>query len=233
MAELARLLPPLLHGAEITAGITLVSTLLGAVLAFVAGSGRLARNPALRYSARVYVEIFRGTSLLVQLFWLFFALPLLGINLSPLSAGILGLGLNIGAYGAEVVRGAMQAVPRGQLEAARALNFKPLQAIPKLKKEFKKETSIVGFIPHVEGETVVMNLDREGICISTRSACNSASVESSHVLRAIGRLPEQAYGSVRLTLGKWTTEEDVERVLDVMPRIVAKLRLDSPLYNKR
>lgn len=129
MAELARLLPPLLHGAAVTAGITVISTLLGAALAFAAGFGRLSRNRLLRYTASLYVEIFRGTSLLVQLFWLFFALPLLGINLSPLSAGILGLGLNIGAYGAEVVRGAMQAVPRGQLEAAQALNFKPLQVL--------------------------------------------------------------------------------------------------------
>jgi polar amino acid transport system permease protein len=65
----------------------------------------------------------------VQLFWLFFALPLLGISLSPVTAGILGLALNIGAYGAEVVRGAIQAVPRGQYEAAIALNFTGRQTL--------------------------------------------------------------------------------------------------------
>ncbi len=126
---LAQLLPPLLRGAEITAEITLASTALGALLAFAAGIGKLSRYRALRWLAVGYIEIFRGTSLLVQLFWLFFALPIIGISLSPLSAGILGLSLNIGAYGAEVVRGALQATARGQHEAARALNFTPRQTL--------------------------------------------------------------------------------------------------------
>jgi cysteine desulfurase len=85
-------------------------------------------------------------------------------------------------------------------------------------------------ITHVEGESVVLSLDREGICASTRSACSSASPESSHVLQALGLPPELAYGSVRFTLGRWTTAEDIERVLEVMPGIVAKLRAKSPLY---
>ncbi len=125
----AQLLPPLLRGAEITAQITLASTLLGALFAFAAGIGKLSRHRALRWPAVGYIEVFRGTSLLVQLFWLFFALPIIGISLSPLSAGILGLSLNIGAYGAEVVRGALQATARGQREAARALNFTPRQTL--------------------------------------------------------------------------------------------------------
>src|SRR5690606_20190275 len=71
--------------------------------------------------------IFRGTSVLVQLFWVYFALPHFGVNVSALAAGVLALGLNAGAYGAEVVRGAVLAVPRGQLDAARALGFSPWQ----------------------------------------------------------------------------------------------------------
>lgn len=126
---LAQLLPPLLRGAEITAEITLASTVLGALLAFAAGIGKLSRHHALRWLAVGYIEIFRGTSLLVQLFWLFYALPIIGLSLSPLSTGILGLSLNIGAYGAEVVRGALQATARGQHEAARALNFTPRQTL--------------------------------------------------------------------------------------------------------
>ena len=72
--------------------------------------------------ASTYVEVFRGTSALVQLFWLFFVLPP-GLSLEPFTVAVLGLGLNVGAYGSEVVRGAIQAVPRGQWEASTALNM--------------------------------------------------------------------------------------------------------------
>ena len=84
-------------------------------------------------------------------------------------------------------------------------------------------------IDFVEGESMVLNLDLEGICVSTGSACSSSSLEPSHVLLAIGLPPEQAHGSLRLTLGKWTSEEDISRVLEVLPRIVARLRAMSPL----
>ncbi len=119
----AQLLPPLLRGFEVTIWITLASTLCGGVLSFAAGIGKISRNRLVRSIANLYIEIFRGTSLLVQLFWLFYALPLLGVSLSPVAAGIAGLSLNIGAYGAEVVRGAILAVDQGQYEAAAALNF--------------------------------------------------------------------------------------------------------------
>ena len=84
-------------------------------------------------------------------------------------------------------------------------------------------------VDFVEGESMVLNLDLEGICVSTGSACSSASLEPSYVLLAIGILPQQAHGSLRLTSGKWTTEEEIRRVLEVLPRIVAKLRAMSPL----
>ncbi len=81
----------------------------------------------------------------------------------------------------------------------------------------------------VEGESMLLNLDLEGICASTGSACSSSSLEASHVLLALGLSHEQAHGSLRFSLGKWTTEEEIERVLDVLPRVVAKLRAMSPL----
>ncbi len=83
----------------------------------------------LRWLAVAYIEVFRGTSALVQLFWLFFVLPHFGITLAPLNVAILTLGLNVGAYGAEVVRGAVSAVPRGQWEATVALNLTRMQAL--------------------------------------------------------------------------------------------------------
>ena len=84
-------------------------------------------------------------------------------------------------------------------------------------------------VDFVEGESMLLNLDLEGICASTGSACSSASLEPSHVLLAMGLSHEQAHGSLRFSLGKWTTEDEIERVLDVLPRIVAKLRAMSPL----
>jgi len=76
--------------------------------------------------ATTYIEIFRGTSLLVQLYWIFFVLPLFGLSFEKFTAGFVAVGMNLGAYGAEVVRGAIQSVPRGQYEAALALNMSPM-----------------------------------------------------------------------------------------------------------
>lgn len=84
-------------------------------------------------------------------------------------------------------------------------------------------------VDFVEGESMLLNLDLEGICASTGSACSSASLEPSHVLLALGLSPEQAHGSLRFTLGRENSEEDMERVLDVLPGIVGKLRAMSPL----
>ena len=84
-------------------------------------------------------------------------------------------------------------------------------------------------IDFVEGESVLLNLDLEGICVSTGSACSSSSLEPSHVLLALGLPPEQAHCSLRLTLGRENTEADVEQVLEVLHGIVAKLRAMSPL----
>ena len=88
-------------------------------------------------------------------------------------------------------------------------------------------------IDFVEGESMCLNLDLEGIGVSTGSACTSSSLEPSHVLLAMGLSHEQAHSSLRLTLGKWTTEEEIERVLEVLPRIIAKLRAMSPLLKSR
>jgi cysteine desulfurase len=75
-----------------------------------------------------------------------------------------------------------------------------------------------------------LNMDMAGICASTGSACSSGSLEPSHVLLAMGVDHVQAHGSLRFTLGKWTTNEEIEKVLEILPRIVAKLRAMSPLY---
>ena len=86
-------------------------------------------------------------------------------------------------------------------------------------------------IKYIEGESILLMLDLNGIAASSGSACTSGSLDPSHVLLAIGLPHEIAHGSVRLTLGDDTTEEDVDYVLDVLPRIVARLREMSPLYH--
>lgn len=122
----------LLQGLEMTVELTLLSSAVGALFAFVFGIGKTSRLWPVKLFSIAYVEIFRGTSLIVQLFWLYYALPLLGISLNPFIAGTAALGLNIGAYGAEVVRGALLAVPKGQGEASLALGFSPMQRLTRI-----------------------------------------------------------------------------------------------------
>jgi polar amino acid transport system permease protein len=132
------LVPTLAEGLGVTLELLAGGAAVALVAALAAGLGRslrtvtwLGRPSAYARAGRAawygastaYVELFRGTSALVQLFWFYFALPRLGLSLSALGAGILVLGLNTGAYGAEVVRGAVQAVPEGQRAAARALGM--------------------------------------------------------------------------------------------------------------
>jgi polar amino acid transport system permease protein len=112
-----------LKGAQVTVMISLASITLGAILAFVAGIARTSSDRFVSGLAFVYIVLFRGTPLLVQLFWFYYALPLVGISFDPITTGIMTLSLLTGAFGAEVVRGALLAVPPAQLEAARALNF--------------------------------------------------------------------------------------------------------------
>ena len=104
------------------------------------------------------------------------------------------------------------------------LNGHPLKRLP---------NNINISVDFVEGESMLLNLDLEGICASTGSACTSSSLEPSHMLLALGLSHEQAHGSLRFSLGKWTTEEEIERVLDVLPSIVTKLRAMSPLLKSQ
>lgn len=119
----------IVEGAWITVQLTLYGCALALVAAFMAGLGRIAPWAPLRWLATAYIEFFRGTSIFVQLFWAYFVLPLIGVPLTPFQAGILALGLNVGAYGAEVVRGAVLAIPREQGEACVALNLRPWQRL--------------------------------------------------------------------------------------------------------
>lgn len=108
------------------------SLALATVLAHLFGLMLLSSNVAVRGAAVTYVEFFRGTSLLIQLFWLYFVLPLFGVTLEPFVTGIVAVGLNAGAYGAQLVRGAIQAVPKGQWEASYALSMSPAKRMRRI-----------------------------------------------------------------------------------------------------
>lgn len=114
-----------IDGALVTLQILGTSAMLTLVIAFAAGLGRLAPWWPVRWLSTAYVEIFRGTSALVQLFWLFYVLPLFGPTIAPFTAGVIGVSLNVGAYAAVVVEASVRAVPKTQREAAIALNLSP------------------------------------------------------------------------------------------------------------
>lgn len=118
-----------LPGIWATIQVTLYSAALVVFVSFTIGTLRTSEIWVVRFLSGAYFEIFRGTSALVLMFWMFFALPLFGWQLAPMWAGVSALGLTYGAYGSEVVRGALAAVPPAQREAGIALSFTKMQRL--------------------------------------------------------------------------------------------------------
>lgn len=117
-------LPELMTGLYYTLIISVVGLLFGYVLGAVFGLGRISKNKLLYGIATVYVEVIRGTPILVQAIWIYFALPLIiQYTLDPVVAGIIVIAINSGAYIAEIVRGAVQSIEKGQMEAGRSLGL--------------------------------------------------------------------------------------------------------------
>jgi cysteine desulfurase len=141
-------------------------------------------------------------------------------------AGIVGLGAAIGE-----IRNS-----RSEIRRIKKLRDKLIDGILKKipgarlngSRENRLPNNVNVSISGVEGESMVIALDQEGICVSTGSACSSRSLEPSHVLRALGLSPKEAHGSLRLTLGRYTTQEEINKVLKVLPKVVEKLRKISP-----
>ncbi|SFJ44466.1 ectoine/hydroxyectoine ABC transporter permease subunit EhuD [Aerobium aerolatum] len=122
-----QIMPTLLEGFKITIIATLLGSVLAAIVGMVFAVLRRSPNPYVARPVGLVAEFIRGTPLLVQLYFLFYVLPSAGILLSPLVAGVIGLGLHYGTYTAEVYRGGIDNVPRGQWEAAKACNLNPVQ----------------------------------------------------------------------------------------------------------
>lgn len=121
--------PQLWDGTVTTVLLSLGGAALAFLIACVLGLAASSRFIVVRGLVRIIVEFFRGTSLVVQMFFLFFVLPTMGIEWDPYTTGIIALGLNYGAYGSEVVRGSMNAVPKGQWETTTALSMTWVQKV--------------------------------------------------------------------------------------------------------
>ncbi|AYM14775.1 MULTISPECIES: amino acid ABC transporter permease [Agrobacterium] len=117
----------LLNGSLLTLGLTATSVMIAFVLAIVTAMARRSRFAAFRIAGACYVEIIRNTPFLLQVLFIFFGLPSLGVSLTPWTASVIALSLNCGAFSAEIVRSGIEAVPRGQFEAGAALGLKPIQ----------------------------------------------------------------------------------------------------------
>ncbi len=132
-ATIEQALPLMLQGGLITLGISLAALGLGLVIGTGVCAARFARRGALRALGSVYVTVFRGIPLLVQLLFIYYFLPFVGINVPPLVAAIAAVSLCAAAYIAEILRGGFLGIPNGQLEAARILGFSDWDALVRIK----------------------------------------------------------------------------------------------------
>lgn len=124
--------PSLLRGAGFTVGLSLVAAAGGLLLGVACGWARAWGSPLLRHAVGVYVELIRNTPFIVQLFFLFFGLPSLGVRLTPEWASVLAMVINLGAYAAEIVRAGIEGTPKGQIEAARSLALNEWQVFTRV-----------------------------------------------------------------------------------------------------
>lgn len=131
-ALIRQVYPYFLDAAWVTVQLSVLTTLLGLVCGALGAAARLSRFRGLRIAGAAYVSLIRGTPALIQLFLLYFGGPQVGINLDAFEAGVVGLGVNIGAYMTETMRGAIIAVDKGQSEAARTLGLSRFQAFRKV-----------------------------------------------------------------------------------------------------
>ncbi|ANE48156.1 cysteine ABC transporter permease [Paenibacillus swuensis] len=124
--------PILQAGLEFTIPLALISFVLGLILAFFTALARMSKFKLFSWPARFYVWIIRGTPLLVQLFIIFFGLPSVGVTLDGFPAAVIGFTLNVGAYNSEIIRAALQSIPKGQWEAADSIGMTRRQALRRI-----------------------------------------------------------------------------------------------------
>jgi len=122
-------LPELLAGALLTIRLSAFAMVFGLAIGLASSIGKVYGPRPVRWLVSAYVEFIRNTPFLIQLYFVFFALPHLGVRLSPNNSALLAMVINLGAYSAEIVRAGVESIPHGQIEAGRALGLKPIQIV--------------------------------------------------------------------------------------------------------
>lgn len=173
--------PMLLKGLMLTALLTVFAVPLGVALGVACAWMRLNANLAVRTLVAAYVEIFRNTPFIIQLFFLFFGLPSLGLRMSPEMAAILAMTLNLGAYACEQIRAGIEVTPRGQIEAAQSLALSPFQIFTRV----VLPPALGRVWPALTGQIIIVMLG-SAVCsqISTEEISYAANLISSRTFRS-------------------------------------------------
>lgn len=129
---MVKVYPFFIEAAWVTIQLSVLTIILGLICGMLGAAGRFSRFSILRFIAAAYVSFFRGTPALIQLFLLYFGGPQVGIQLDAFEAGVIGLGVNIGAYMTETIRGAIVSIDKGQIEAARTLGLSRFETLRKV-----------------------------------------------------------------------------------------------------
>lgn len=180
-AAVLGLWPMLLKGLLLTVALSAVALPLGLVVGIAAAWVRLHGHPALRAVVAAYVELFRNTPFIIQLFFLFFGLPSLGVRLSPALASVIAMVLNLGAYAGEMVRAGVDATPRGQIEAAQSLALNRWQIFTRV----VLPPALRRVWPALVGQMILVMLG-SAVCgqISTEEVSYAANLISSRTFRS-------------------------------------------------
>lgn len=173
--------PMLLRGAAVTIALTAVSAVIGTAIGVACAWARVHGGRALRAAVGTYVELIRNTPFIVQLFFVFFGLPAAGVRLSPESASVISMVVNLGAYAAEIVRAGVQSTPRGQIEAAMSLALTPGQVFLRV----VLPPSLARVWPALVSQIVIVMLG-SAVCgqISTEELSFAANLIQSRNFRA-------------------------------------------------
>jgi polar amino acid transport system permease protein len=169
------------RGAATTLLLIAVTTVAGTVLSILGAAGRRSRSRLLRRAITVYVEVVRNTPFLVQLFFIYFGLPALGIRLDPIVSAMLAMTLNMAAYTTEIVGAGLDAVPSGQSEAALALGLRPRQVFIKI----VLPQALRVIFPALTSQIIIMMLESAVVSqIAVRELTYEADMLSARTFRA-------------------------------------------------
>lgn len=184
-------MPALLKGSFITLELTIVSVFFGMILGLILALGRLSRNKILDKFCWTYIWVFRGTPLLMQLFFIYYALPLIhkSLTLAQMPAAFIALALNSGAYLAEIIRAAIQSIDKGQMEASKALGMSYGQAMVRviIPQSYRRLIPPVGneFIALLKDSALVSVIGMTELMRTTSTMANSSGDASIYIPAAI------------------------------------------------